>query len=216
MPIPETHADVRSFRSFDEIDAHAHAAFGLTDSEMVLIKDFLTYTLPEALRKNKAPGKRPTRRVAPGGSMEPELSAYVHTFARVVKATFSAKRGVAATIFAEPAGSTLPVRMAMFQMNVHGPESVIVERISADGLLDLLTQLHKRQLSRRPIDAGGRPGFHRVMFFLETRRDGQQPSMSLSVIKPDEVRYWTRSMAMRDADQFAGAIFRAANLRSTA
>jgi len=34
--------------------------------------------------------------------------------------------------------------------------------------------------------------------------------MNLSIVKPDECRYWTRSMAMRDADQLANAIQKAA------
>lgn len=216
VPIPEIAADVQSFKSVDDIDEFAHRAFGLTDSEELLIKDFLTYTLPEAVRRGSAPGRKPTQRISSGGNQEPELSAYALTFARVVRATFGASKQVAATICAEPAGSTLPVRMVIFKLNLEGTESVDIEAISADGLLDLLSKLHSHQLNTQSGGAEGRPGFQRVVFLLETCQGPQQPSMSLTIIKPDEIRYWTKAMAMRDADQLTGAILSAANLRSTA
>jgi hypothetical protein len=33
---------------------------------------------------------------------------------------------------------------------------------------------------------------------------------NITIIKPDEYRYWTRSQAMRDADELAEAIMQAA------
>jgi hypothetical protein len=215
VPIPEAAADITSFNSFDEIDQFTHRAFGLTRAEEVLIEDFLAYTLPEALRKGSVPGRSPTRRISDANVREPELSAYAQTFGRVVKATFGANKTIATVILAEPSESRLPVRMVSFNLNTEGDDSLGVESIGADGLLDQLSSFHDHQLSSRVASSGGRTGFQRVGFLLQTQH-GHTQSMSLTIIKPDEVRYWTRSTAMRDADQLAGAILIAANQRSRA
>jgi len=210
VPIPEALVEISSFKSFEEIDKHTHREFGLTNAEKVLIEDFLQHTLPDALRKGAVPGRSPTHRMEDPAAPELELSTYAQTFGRVVKATFGANRSVATTILTEPSGSRLPVRMLSLELSAEGGDTVHTESIEADGLLDLLSEFHKHQLSSHVANSDGRAGFQRVMFLLQMHQ-GHLGSMSLTIVKPDEVRYWTRSMAMRDADQLAGAILGAAN-----
>jgi hypothetical protein len=105
--------------------------------------------------------------------------------------------------------------MVSFELNTEGTDAVDIEHIGADGLLDLLSGFHEDQLRSRAAVTGTRSGFQRVGFLLQMQ-PGHMRSMTLTIIKPDEVRYWTRSMAMRDADQLAEVILTAANRRSRA
>ena len=79
------------------------------------------------------------------------------------------------------------------------------------GLLDKLAEFHAAQLKQKSRDATGSGlGFQRVAYFFHASRENGQRVMNLTIVKPDEHRYWTRSMAMRDADQLASAIVKAA------
>ena len=40
----------------------------------------------------------------------------------------------------------------------------------------------------------------------DTARIGEREVPTVFIVKPDQIRYWTRSMAMRDADDVAGDI----------
>ena len=58
-------------------------------------------------------------------------------------------------------------------------------------------------------------GFQRVACFFHPSRENGVRVMNLTIVKPDERRYWTRSMAMRDADQLAAAMRKATPVRKT-
>jgi len=138
------------------------------------------------------------------------LVQYAKTFARVVKGTFGKAKAVAATVFTEPDSRLLPVRMLTVHLDSPTRDGVQIEPIEADGLLDNLAEFYKDQLTKKPRDATGNGiGFQRVAYFLHPSRENGVRAMNLTIVKPDERRYWTRSMAMRDADELAAAIRRA-------
>ncbi len=81
-------------------------------------------------------------------------------------------------------------------------------------MLDKLAEFHNDQLTQKPRDATGNGiGFQRVAYFFHPSRENGVRVMHLTIVKPDERRYWTRSMAMRDADQLAAAIRKASSPR---
>ena len=90
-------------------------------------------------------------------------------------------------------------------------EELIVAVKLGDGL-DELRQLYQDALSpkSRALSGDGL-GFQRVAFLFHSHVEGGRRIPSLYIIKPDQRRYWTRSLAMRDADQLAGVILRAAS-----
>jgi hypothetical protein len=57
-------------------------------------------------------------------------------------------------------------------------------------------------------------GFQRVAFLFNTHKESHGRVRSLYIIKPDQRRYWTRSLAMRDADQLSVAILKAAGRKA--
>lgn len=212
VPLPVRDVpNLSSLNSFEAIDEATRTAFGLTTAEWTLIEDFLKYTLPDVLRKTPGPGRVATQRKSKDGAEEPELTEYAKTFARVIKGTFGKNKSVASTVFAEPDGRKLPVRMLTIHLDAPMQSGVRVESIEADGLLDKLAEFHAQQLKQKPRDATSTGlGFQRVAYLFQPTRVNGQRVMNLSIVKPDECRYWTRSMAMRDADQLADAIQKAA------
>lgn len=211
VPIPSGVLLIPSPSSAHEIDTAVRQAFNLTTADWTLIEDFLEYTLPDVLRKTPGKARFPTQRKDNDGTKEPELTEYAKTFTRVVKGTFGKERAIAATVFTDPEGRRLPVRMLTIHLDSAEKTGVKLETEEADGLLDQLAKFHENQLKQKPRDpTGGGLGFQRVAWFFHPTRENGKRVMNLTIVKPDERRYWTRSMAMRDADQLASAIQKAA------
>lgn len=216
VPIPSSVPPIPSPLSAPAIDNAVRQAFGLTAADWTLIEDFLEYTLPDILRKKPGPARFQTRRKDKDGTKEPELAQYAKTFARVVKGTFGKDKAVASTIYTEQDGKKLPVRMLTIHLDAPHREGVKSEQMEADGLLNTLGEFHNDQLKRKTRDGTGTGlGFQRVAYLFQPVRERGARVMNLTIVKPDECRYWTRSMAMRDADQLAAAIRKAASPRKT-
>jgi len=212
VPLPNSCPDLKSLSSFEEIDECIRDALSLTKADWTIIEDFLEVTLPDVLRKKPGPGRKPTKRQVKKGSGDPELSSFAKTLIRVLKSTFGRDKSVSATIYQEPTEtSALPVRMLTIHLDWADRASLTIEPIEADGLLDKLASFHRDVLSKkvRAARADGL-GFQRVAFFFHSHRTQQGRVHNLTIIKPDEYRYWTRSQAMRDADELASAILQAA------
>lgn len=218
VPLPDGTPDLSKVVSPDTADQEARRLFALTAADWYLLEDFCVFTMPAALRKTAVPGRGPTNREAPepadrleehGSAVrEPDLSEYCSTFLRVLRATFGESKAIGATIYAEPDGTRLSVRMTTIHLNSRDRTGVIVERMEADGLLDALADFRSNLLADRPRATSGGLGFQRVAYFI--RRGERAGAADLTVVKPDERRYWTRSMAMRDADQLTVTILKAA------
>lgn len=215
VPLPDTCLDISDVRTFDEIDSHIREQFALTDADWVLIDDMLDVSLPDALRKSVGRGRRPTVRNANDGLVEPELSQYGHTFCRVLQSTFGQDKPVAVTIFCETDKRHLPVRVVTLHLGWSGRPLMTVEPITPNDLRKQLSTFHRDILNQKMQAAtGGGVGFQRVGYFFHTSTKAGVRVQNLTIIKPDEYRYWTRSQAMRDADDLGAAILTAATLRS--
>ena len=206
LPKPGRSPDLSSVKTFEEIDELTRKAFSLTSADWTLIEDLLEVGLPDALRKSPGPPRRATTRKGPDCN-EPELSAYGKTFARVLRSTFGRDKAVAVTLYQEPAGSRLPVRMVTVHLDWSRRATLTVEPIETDGLLEKLASFHRDVL---PSSRSG-TSFQRVAFFFHSTQPEHSRVRNLTIIKPDEYRYWTRSQAMRDADEVAMAIMQAAD-----
>ncbi|HVC98467.1 MAG TPA: N-6 DNA methylase [Pirellulales bacterium] len=214
VPMPPNAPDVSSFDSFEAIDEFMCRAFSLTEAERAIVEDVLAVGLPDALRKGPGPGRRPTARRGASGLDEFELSAYGATLTSVLKGTFGTDKEVAVTIYQEPGARRLPVRMVTIHLDSNGVAPLTIETIEADGLLDKLASFHRDVLSKKAHSAVGDAfGFQRVAYFFHAPHSAPGRVRSLTIIKPDEYRYWTRSQAMRDADELAAALVRAAGAK---
>jgi hypothetical protein len=212
LPLPTLRKRANSFSSSQELDKAVRSALSLTNAESALIDDVLRVNLPDALRQTSGPARTQTRRVAKS-NVEPEFTAFADTFLRVIQETFGNDKLVSATILQEPRKSAfLPLRVATFHIGDQYEIPIQVETIEVDGLLDRLGAFHRDVLSRKARTANDSGlGFQRVAFLFHKVKG--KPGQNLTIIKPDEYRYWTRSQAMRDADELSVAILRTAKGR---
>jgi hypothetical protein len=217
VPLPVAAPEVSDFDSFKAVDKAARELFSVSPAEWTLVEDFLEYTLPDALRKTPGPGRCPTKRKGDSNVLEPDLSEYVKTFSRVVKATFGKNKGVAGTIFSESGTDLLPVRMLTIHLDIPTRAPLTIQAIKTEGLFDELAHFYNAQLKKKVRDSTGDGlGFQRVAYLFHPNVTEGTRAMNITIVKPDERRYWTRSVAMRDADQLAGAILDAAASQKSA
>ncbi|MCO8121331.1 N-6 DNA methylase [Stieleria sp. TO1_6] len=210
LPLPELSADIHQFDSFEQIDEAVRSALSLTKADQIIIDEFLNLSLHDAIRKTPGPSRQPTHRH--GDTLE--LNQFAETFIKVMKSTFGRAKHVSATVYREPnGGGLLPCRMITIHLGKKQRPLVKHEEASASGLLDQLSEFHRDVLKKkgRASSASG-IGFQRVAFLLHSSTGSEGYVQNLTIIKPDEYRYWTQTQAMRDADDLAASIVNAAQL----
>lgn len=199
VPIPELETGwLDNINRFEDVDERVRQAFLFKDSEWVLIEDTLDYTLSDFKGNNDSPGKLATQR-----DDETELTDYCKYFLQVIKAGFGADKQAFATIFQEPEGSRLPIRLVAIQLNSSTAEEIRVERIDSHALLERLKRLNELFIAQEDSSEGG-IFYQRVARIYDSFSSNGVPTIYL--IKPDRLRYWTRSSALRDADEVSADI----------
>ncbi|WP_225414007.1 HsdM family class I SAM-dependent methyltransferase [Stigmatella hybrida] len=206
VPLPEKSADLRTLKTFDDVDACAAKLFGLTEADMVLVEDCVQRTLPQAQHETALSGYLSTRRNPDPADDDPGIVAYANCILRVLRGTFGPERKVSATVYEEAAGSErLPVRMVAIHLDGKATATVAVEAMTAEGLMDSLRNFYEQTMRTRARERSGEGfGVQRVAFLFD-RRAGEL-GLRLYIVKPDQRRYWTRSLALHDADQISSAI----------
>lgn len=195
-------------RSVEDIDRRIRKAFSIKDAEWALVEDLYRYTLPDFKGDETSPGRQPTERAFGSKSFtraEPDLSVYCDYFIRVLKAGFGQDKGVCATIFQDAAESALPVRLVAIHLDWHREEPISVEPIESAALCNRLTELDEKLLQTGDPKSGG-IYFQRVVRVYDEYRHRRRSIPSVYIVKPDRVRYWTRSAALRDADEVAADV----------
>ncbi|MBN3872804.1 class I SAM-dependent DNA methyltransferase [Nostoc sp. JL33] len=209
VPIPQSQVEVlQNIKNVEEVDQSIRQAFLFKDSEWVLIEDLFNYTLPDFKGDSSSPGRQRTRRRDNGQSennTEPELTAYCEYFLRVLKAGFGKDKQVCATIFQEQTSTRLPVRLVAIHLNRPDYEGVHIKAIDSPNLLEQLENLNQLCLDRGATEDGG-IFYQRVARVYDSIQLNGLKLPTIYLIKPDKIRYWTRSMALRDADEVAADI----------
>ena len=107
-----------------QIDSYTFDAFGLKDSERVLVEDLFFYTLLDFQGNDSSPGRQRTVRSA-SGVQEPQLTAYCEYFIRVLKAGFGRDKAVKATIFHDSL-ARMPFRLIAFELGRAADKQIVV------------------------------------------------------------------------------------------
>lgn len=209
VPIPETIPGLlQNIKTIDDVDERIRQAFEFKDSEWVLINDLFNYTLPDFKGDSSSPGRQRTSRRSNENhenNTEPELRAYCEYFLRVIKAGFGQDKKVCATIFQEQTSTRLPVRLVAVYLNKPDYEGVNIQPIDSPNLLAQLERLNQLCLERGATEDGG-IFYQRVARIYDSFQLNGLKVPTIYLIKPDKIRYWTRSMALRDADEVAADI----------
>jgi hypothetical protein len=209
VPIPQLSVgELHNIKTIDDIDERIRQAFEFKDSEWVLINDLFNYTLQDFQGDSASPGRQRTIRRNNSQSQnntEPELTEYCEYFLRVLKAGFGQDKQVCATIFEEQTNTLLPVRLVAIYLNRRDFEGVHIERINSPDLLERLQNLNQLYLNRGNTEDGG-IFYQRVARIYDSVQLDGLKFPTIYLIKPDKIRYWTRSIALRDADEVAADI----------
>ena len=203
VPIPKiSKQSIDSISSTDQLNSTVEDSLELRPAERVLVEDALKYALPDFKGSLASPGRSPTPRCRECGEAS-MLEEYCEWFLRVLRAGFGEKREVCATIFVENTENYLPARLVAFHFEVARKPSVVEEHISLPSLVERIGRVFRLLTTD---DHAGVIGYRRVArVFDEWQMDGNNVP-TVMFIKPDETRYWTRSMAMRDADDVSREI----------
>jgi N-6 DNA Methylase len=207
LPIPEGLVDLRSLRTFEDVDRCAERLYGLTEADTLLVDDCVRYKLPQAQSESRLSGYHPTRRASDPAGDGPDVVDYADYLVRVLRATFGRGRAIGATVYEEDGSTKLPVRLVVIELGGRTPR-VDIETMQAGGLMESLHEFYRQAMQRPGTGAGQR------VAFLFDRREGTR-GVRLCIVKPDQQRYWMRSVALHDADEISGAILMGAERRRT-
>lgn len=205
VPLPEPRPGMLDgLGSFEDVDQRVYELFGFKPAERTLIEDLFEFTLPDFKGDANSPGRLPTSR-RPG--QDPDLRAYSEQFMRVLRAGFGSDKEPRATIFQESGKDKLPVRL--LAIHLHWPQQskvVQVETTESAELLERLTKLYREIMRPNPEAAGFVFERHARLYVEHSTAHGPVPTVFM--IKPDQRRHWTRSQALRDADEVVAEILR--------
>lgn len=167
-----------------EVDDVAQRWLRVSPADAVLIEDFTSVVLRDFRQPQLGIGRsRPTKS---------QLGAYCDWFMKVLKAGFGEDKAIQATVYVERAHPRLPMRMIVFRLNAADPGLKYVT-IQDEQLFEELRKIAETEQKREGVSVV----HERVIRFYGSADDG---SLEVVLIKPDQYRYWTRSIALRDAD----------------
>lgn len=210
VPIPPYKEGLlEGISSLEELDARVKQAFGFEDAEWALVEDLARYTIPD-FKGGASPGRRRTSRGAPQAQAcrtanEPELHQYCDYFRRVLRAGFGQDLKISTTIFRESNDNLLPVRLVAIYLDTPVQDSMACSDIDSGELLDRLSELYAKLMKAERSSPRG-IGYQRVARVYDTASIDRRVVPTIYIIKPDQVRYWTRSVALRDADEVVADI----------
>lgn len=199
---------LHGLRTFANVDERVHEELALKDAERVLIDDLFRYTMPDFKGDESSPGRKATPRGSESecvSNTEPELSAYCEYFIRVLKAGFGQEKPICGTIFQDPLETRLPLRLVAIHLERQRGKDISVERIDSARLCSRLLELDEKLLKAGDAEDGG-VFFRRVARVYDEFEYRGRATPTIYIVKPDQIRYWTRSAALRDADEVSADI----------
>ena len=210
VPIPNKKlTELGTIKKVGDVDDVVKRGFGFKAAEWVLIEDLFDYTLPDFKGGMNSIGRQPTRFMnGKQGVKEDEvlLRMYCEHFNRVLRSGFGQDKKISATIFTEKSEPFLPVRLVAIHLETPDKQFIQKESIDSPKLIERLKELDSKFLksTNRPEEGG--IFYQRVAHVYDNMLMDGRKIPTVFIVKPDQVRYWTRSMAMRDADEVAGDI----------
>jgi hypothetical protein len=195
---------LKGVKTLANVDQRIRELFKLKAAEWVLVEDTLRYALPDFKGGEKSPGRLPTHRGNGHGKEKSELHDYCDWFLRVLCAGFGEDKSLCATIFEESSDirQPLPVRLVAIHLNWPGRRGITVETMKGDQLTERLHRVHSLLVE----DSDQVISFRRVARVFDVLEDKGKRIPTIFIAKLDQARYWSRSMALRDADEISQEI----------
>jgi len=152
--------------------------FGIDETDMILINDSVDFTWDYFRRQNKSAAVEPVTEMV--------LGDYSDIFCKVLNNSFSSQKKVFfGTVF--PGES--PLQVVSVRLVDESEEAATKTQVQEHELKDVLDKLDKILIEERSPS-------------IYIRRNLRRYSgHTISIIKPNQRRYWTKSAALRDADE---------------
>ena len=205
IPIPNVQSpSVRelSEMSLEDIDSKTFEFYGLKEVEQVLVEDFFEFTLQDFKGDDTSPGRQLA--LATNPEVNAVLGRYCEAFLTVLRAAFGPDKAVSATVFTAGSDEPLPYCLVAIHLHWPGRRPVVLEPMTEDALVDRFYALDRAALESDPAEGG--VFYQRVARVYQTPTIGGVKVPTVYLVKPNQVRYWTRSAAYRDADDVAADI----------
>jgi len=204
LPLPENpDIDIDSIRNHEQLDEAVRTAFDFSPFEWALIQDFHQYTLPE-FKEKKMLSSLGRRRTTRSQAHDSQLNVFIDFFRNVLQGTFGKSKQIGARVFLEKDDQArLPVRLVTFVLDNSNGNDVDWIPLDSNELMNTLNTCYKllKTTSRSSPIAYQRM----IRVYDNCTIDGREVTL-VHIIKPDQRRHWTRSQAMRDADEVAADI----------
>jgi hypothetical protein len=201
LPLPPAHEGLSEILNNPvPLDCLCFDLFQLNEAERILVEDMIDYTLADFAGNENSPGQQSTLSVY--DDREGHLRLYCESFICVMKAGFGRDKSVVASIFHVEA-ERIPYRLVAFELTAAGQDSVSVEVMDSEQLLREFKRLDSAS------NVGGGIFNQRVVRIYDVKNGVP----TIFVIKPDQKRFWTRSVALQDGDDVAFDLFQWAQWR---
>lgn len=205
VPCPRPNKGLlKGVKKLANVDQRIRELFNLKAAEWVLVEDALQYTLPDFKGRTNSPGRLPTRRCSDQGEGKSELHDYCDWFLQVLCAGFGEDKAICATIFEESSNlqQLLPIRLVAIHLDWPGRKSITVETLEGGQLTERLRRVHSLLME----DSDQVISFRRIARVFDVLEDKGKRIPTIFIAKLDQARYWSRSIALRDADEVSQEI----------
>lgn len=199
LPLPPDTISSGKMKSIDkqDVDKLANNLYGFNSVEQALVEDFFDFTIHD-YKDSKTPiGRHP---VSSSDSME----LYCEWFLNVLKSGFGKDKQVCATIFNSASDIASTFNVVAIHLDWPRGKAVdyeFLEKVELFDKLNKLEQVQKKQDAQKTIFYNRVSRVYQTIPMEENGKTHNVPTVFL--IKPNQVRYWTRSVALRDADEVA-------------
>jgi hypothetical protein len=202
IPLPDPQPKLLDgVKTISDVDNKVSHALGLSEVDKILIGDLFDYILPDFRSPSNSAARQPA--YTPG-SLNPSagLNAYCETFLSVLEAGFGSDKAVSATIYSTDIKEPLPVQLISIHLGWPGRKRIIIENVEEKELLEKLSGIYAQLLSSHMKTSAG-VIYRRVLRWYDVPDLDGQKIPTIFLVKPNELRYWLRSVALQDADQVA-------------
>jgi N-6 DNA Methylase len=224
VPIPHpTPSLTKDVSDLSEVDSLVEEAFHLKAPESALIEDMLTFVYREGGEDKQ--GRKQTLRAREHESDQDgdvgDLHRYADFLVKALRSTFGRDKTVRATIFEEAQPhDKLPMRMVAIHLNWPSQRQVITKEVlDSKGMRKKLKEAFTQLMgvrSRHGVPVSSGIGFQRIArVFVTHKAPNGEKVPTVLYLKPDQRRHWTRSQALRDADELAATIMTASKRPKT-
>ncbi len=196
IPLPDEPVSLIGVATPAEADQRLREALRLKPAEWALVDDAFDYTM-QAFTAD-----------VPGVADDGMLRQYGEAFTRVLRAGFGKDKRIRVTLYRTPRESPAPVRLVGIHLDWPGDDQgVQFHDVQLRELLDRLVEISH---AVEEHSAENRTVRRRVFQVYDTIAHGGVRVSTVYLCKPNLAQYWTRSMAMRDADVVSADLVRLA------